>query len=89
MKGRNSILFSSFILLYSCSQDYTPQEVSESYCKCAQLTIEKKVQCVNEWEQKYKGSLRTLEERKVVNYNMIECNGFEGDRDYYRRLMAE
>ncbi|MCT4582268.1 MAG: hypothetical protein N4A35_12720 [Flavobacteriales bacterium] len=77
------------IFLFSCRQNYSPQEVSESYCKCAQLDPKEKTSCVKEWAEIYKGSLETPEERKLVNYNMIECNGFEGDRDFYRRLMEE
>lgn len=85
-KGIIASLFTSLVIS-SCSKRYTPEEISNSYCECIELLEVKKIPCVKDWAVKYKGSLRTKEARKAVNYNMIECNGFEGDNDFYLKLM--
>ena len=86
MKPSILICLSSFLFI-GCSETYTPEQISDSYCECSQLTEDKKVACVKEWSIKYKGSLTTNEEHKRVNYKMIECNGFEGDNDFYLKLI--
>ncbi len=45
-------------IITSCAKEYTPQEISESYCKCIELSKDKKSTCVKGWSIKYKGSLR-------------------------------
>ena len=85
-KGIVFYLFISFIVA-SCGEKYTPEEISNSYCVCIELSEDKKASCVKEWAVKYKGNLKTKEEHKQVNYNMIECNGFEGDNDFYLKLV--
>lgn len=81
------ILCSLLIFLFSCSQDYSIEEISDEYCLCSQLTDLKKQECVTNWSKKYKGSVNELKDCKEINYKMIECNGFEGDKDFYRKLM--
>ncbi len=76
-----------FIFLVSCTTSYSPAEVSSAYCDCVSLSEDKKKPCVKEWAIKYKGALKSKEDHKTVNYNMIECNGFEGDNDFYLKLM--
>lgn len=80
------ICLSSFLFV-SCSETYTPKQVSNAYCECAQLSESEKFACVKEWSIKYSGVLSTDKDRKEVNYSMIECNGFEGDNDFYLKLM--
>jgi len=75
------------IFISSCNKNYTPEEVSNSYCDCVAFSEYKKKTCILDWAVKYKGALKTKEEHKKVNYNMIECNGFEGDNDFYLKLM--
>ena len=87
MRYISFFLLFNLLLLASCSSSYSPEEVSEAYCKCASLPEDDKPACVKEWSIKYKGVLKTKEEHKTVNYNMIECNGFEGDNDFYLKLM--
>lgn len=86
---KNKLLYLCFVSLFtsSCGTKYTPEEVANSYCECVELSEDKKTTCVKEWSIKYKGSLTTTDEHKQVNYNMIECNGFEGDNDFYLKLM--
>ena len=78
-----------FVTVTSCGKSYTPEEISEAYCDCTTLPEDEKIPCVQEWATKYKGSIKTKEDRKTVNYNMIECNGFEGDNDFYLKLMRK
>lgn len=73
--------------LASCKENYTPGQIAEDYCYCAQLHKTKKRSCVREWLVKYKSTLKTKEDYKEVNYSMIECNGFEGDNDFNLKLM--
>ena len=73
----------------SCSESCTPEDVSVDYCACAQLSNDEKTACIQKWALKYKGRIKKIEDRKVINYNMIECNGFEGDNDFYRKLMDD
>ena len=87
MRTLTLLLIPSLLLLTNCKPNYTPEEVSSAYCNCASLSEDEKPACVKEWSIKYKGSLKTKEDHKTVNYNMIECNGFEGDNDFYLKLM--
>lgn len=74
-------------IITSCAKEYTPQEISESYCECIELSKDKKRTCVKGWSIKYKGTLKSEKDEREVNYNMIECNGFEGDNDFYLKLV--
>ncbi len=84
---RYLVIYLSVASFYSCQQHYTPQQIADDYCNCAQLPEDKKIICVKEWASKYKGTLKGKEEHETVNYKMIECNGFEGDKDFYLKLM--
>lgn len=85
MKTFYFVFFSFFIV--GCAESYTPDEIAEAYCKCSELPKVNKLSCINEWSQKFAGVLKTEEDQRQVNYNMIECNGFEGDNDFYLKLM--
>jgi len=87
MQDKSIYLIFVLLLLVSCSSSYEPKEVSSAYCDCVSLPQDEKPACIKEWSIKYKGALKTAEAHKTVNYNMIECNGFEGDNDFYLKLM--
>jgi hypothetical protein len=77
-----SIVFLFILFFSSCHNKYTPEEITKAYCDCTSLLASNKEACVKEWAAYYKGRLQTKEELKQVNYNMIECNGFEGENDF-------
>lgn len=74
-----TIFYGSFL---SCSRNYTSIDVSREYCVCASLSLTSKEKCVSIWLDKFKFELNSEEDLRALSYNMIECNGFEGESDF-------
>lgn len=88
-KKMKKIRFFFIVLLpffYSCSTNYSSEEIITAYCQCVELPQVKKTRCVSEWATKYNARYSTPEELKQLIYSMIECNGFEGENDFNLKL---